>query len=92
MAEADDLRRSPTKIVQVPMDVALVQELDAWATKLGCSRSDVIRAACRREVKRLDNDEADRAYQESYERFPEDPGMGIAGLAAMAQVLEPEDW
>jgi len=92
MAQARNLQPSHSRIVQVPMDAALVADLDAWADKLGRSRSDLIREACRRQVKKLDLDEADRLYRERYEKFPEDPSLAESLGLALGDVLPDEEW
>ena len=89
-------RRDPTstshKVIQVPMEEALVQTLDSWSRELGRSRADIIREACRRYLKHLEREKLDRIYREGYDRFPEEPIMALTQEALLGQVLPKEDW
>ena len=89
-------RGNPTspssKVVQVPMEEALVQSLDSWSKELGRSRAEVIREACRCYLKHLEREKLDRIYREGYDRFPEEPIMALTQQALLSQVLPKEDW
>ncbi|MGH2544791.1 MAG: ribbon-helix-helix protein, CopG family [Ardenticatenaceae bacterium] len=81
-----------TKVIQVPMEEALVRALDSWAQELGRSRADIIREACRRYLKHVEREELDRVYREGYDRVPEEPIMARTQAALLAEVLPREDW
>lgn len=80
------------KVIQVPMEKELVQALDSWSQKLGWSRAEIIREACRRYLKRLEREELDRAYKAGYDRIPEEPTMALTQAALLGQVLPKEEW
>ncbi len=80
------------KIIQVPIDEDLLVELDELSKKEERSRADLIREACRRYLRALEEQQREREYIEGYTRFPEDPASGEAQLAMIADVLSPEDW
>ena len=74
------------------MDVELVQALDLWSDRLGRTRADIIREACRVFLKQLDREESDRAYREGYERHPEQAAIAQTQVALLGQVLSNEGW
>ena len=80
------------RIIQVPMDEALLDALDALSRKEERSRADLIREACRRYLSWLESEELDRAYQEGYLRFPEEPALAELQATLAAQVLSKETW
>lgn len=81
-----------TKIVQVPMDVALLEKLDGLSKQEGRSRSEVIREACRHYLKILALDAMEREYEAGYRRDPEDPALADAQVALAGEVLPAESW
>ena len=80
------------KVIQVPMDESLMKALDSCSQKLGRSRADVIREACRRYLKHLEREEMDRIYREAYDRMPEEPIMAHTQVALLSDVLPKEEW
>ncbi len=80
------------RIIQVPMEEDAVQSLDSLAQRLGRSRADVIRVACRLYVKQIEREELERIYKEGYERVPEEPIMALAQEAMLSEVLPKEEW
>ncbi|MBI2886209.1 MAG: ribbon-helix-helix protein, CopG family [Chloroflexi bacterium] len=80
------------KIIQVPMDEELVAKLDARAEKAGRPRAEIIRAACRAHLRRLEEAEQEQAYIEGYRRIPEDPALAEAMASLAAQILPREAW
>lgn len=81
-----------TKIIQVPMEDELRQRLDSLAEQQKKPRAEVIREACRRYLRRLQEEEWDRQYEEGYRRMPEDVRELDGFLQGYAQVLPEEDW
>ncbi len=80
------------KIIQIPIDAELLLELDELSRKEERSRADLIREACRRYLRDTEEQRLEREYIEGYKRIPEDPALGEAQLAMMADVLPPENW
>ena len=81
-----------TKIVQVPMEDELRQQLDSLAEQQKKPRAEVIREACRRYLHRLQEEAWDRQDEEGYRRMPEDVRELDGFLQGYAQVLPEEDW
>ncbi len=80
------------KIIQVPIDEALLRELNAMSRKQGKNRSELIREACAHYVAEVEEAELDKAYVEGYKRIPDDPALGEAGLKLLAEILPQENW
>ena len=74
------------KIVQVPMEEELRQQLDRLSLAEGRTRAEVIREACRRHLRRSEIGRLDREYEEGYRRLPENPAIAEA-MTAMAAAL-----
>lgn len=84
--------KKKSRIIQVPMPEDLVAKLDAISYAVEESRSFVIREAVARYITSREDAEAIRKYVERYEKYPESPDFGEAQVAAMAEILEPEDF
>lgn len=80
------------RVIQVPMDEALLEALDSVSQRRASSRAEVIREACRRYLKALQDEELDRQYQEGYRRVPEEPALAQAQTSLAGQVLSEEIW
>ncbi len=80
------------KIIQVPMDSALLKDLDRVCKKAKKPRAELVREACAKYLERLDIEEADRRYEESYRKCPESPDFGEAQVSMLNSVLEKEEW
>lgn len=81
----------PNKIIQVPVDDTLLESLDAVSRQRSQSRSALIREACREFMRKVDEEEQDRLYEESYRRFPEPAGESKALLELAAQAFDPDE-
>lgn len=81
-----------TKIIQVPMDEELLKNLNKVCKKQKVKRAALVRQACERLLKQLQEEEMDRQYVEGYKRIPEDPAIGEVGLKLAAEILVKEDW
>lgn len=81
-----------TKIIQVPMNEELLKKLNKYSKKRKIKRAALVRQACERLLKQLQEEELDRQYVEGYRRIPEDSAIGEAGLKLAAEVLAKEDW
>ncbi len=80
------------KVIQVPMDEALLENLNYVSKRQDRPRADLIREACLHYLEQLQVSELDTAYQRGYERIPEHSACGEAQIAVMAQVLPEEEW
>ncbi len=81
-----------TKIIQVPMDTALLKRVSQRSRRGFKSRADFIRLACEHYLQTLDLSDAERRYAEGYLRFPEDDALARSSSKAAAAVLPKEDW
>jgi metal-responsive CopG/Arc/MetJ family transcriptional regulator len=81
-----------TKIIQVPMNEELLKKLNKFSKKQKVKRAALVRQACERLLKQLQEEEWDRQYVEGYRRIPEDPAIGEVGLKLAAEILAKEDW
>jgi metal-responsive CopG/Arc/MetJ family transcriptional regulator len=79
------------KVIQVPFDAELLAELDRISKKERKARAELIRDACREHLHRIEREEMDRIYRESYEKVPESPEWGDLGAKMMAEVLKDEE-
>ena len=79
-------------IIQVPVDNKLLDALKHESTKQNKTRSELIRLACQNYLKRLEQEELDRLYEEGYKKIPEATDIGEAQVAMLNEVINPEDW
>ena len=80
------------KVIQVPIDEGLLQALDRRSRKQGIARSELIRQACQRHLRQIEDEESDRRYQKGYEEFPEEPELGEAQAAIAGRIMPKESW
>ena len=80
------------KVIQVPVDEELLRALDQVSDRLHKARSEVIRQACKRYLRQMENEELDRLYQQGYEKAPEEPELGEAQANLAGQILSKELW
>lgn len=80
------------KIVQVDMDDTLLEALDSASKQEGRTRAELIREACQRYLRRSEDARLEQAYEEGYNRIPEEPMIGQAQVELSAQVLPEENW
>lgn len=81
-----------TKIVQVPMEEQEALALAGMARKMGTSRADLIRKACRAYLDRLAEMDLVRQYEEGYRRIPESSDLAETGASLAGEILPPEEW
>ena len=79
------------KIIQVPVDETLLENLDAVSRQRSQSRSALIREACRQYMRAIEEEEQDRLYAESYRRSPEPASENKALLELAAQAFDPDE-
>ena len=80
------------KVIQVPMDVDLLEELDKRAQMFKQTRAETIRTACRDYLRAIEREEKDRAYQRGYEKHPESTDIGEAQSVIAGDMFEEESW
>ncbi|MBI2864484.1 MAG: ribbon-helix-helix protein, CopG family [Chloroflexi bacterium] len=80
------------KVIQVPVDESLLQELEELSRKQRRTRSEVIRRACERYVREAELAEMDKAYVQGYESIPETETLGEAQAAIAGEFLPEESW
>lgn len=88
------MRKKP-KIIQVPMNDDLLEQLDSYSAERGQSRSAFIREACSEYVAKLTEEELDRQYEEGYRKFPEGPEEEAWAAMAeqeLAKRLAEDEW
>lgn len=80
------------KVIQVPVDEDLLESLDRESKKQNKARAELIRQACERYLRQLENEELDKLYLEGYEKIPEESDLGKVQVAVAGQVLPGETW
>ena len=80
------------KIIQVPMDEGLLNELNYMSRKCGLSRAEFIREACQQYLRQVEDGQMDEIYQEGYRRLPEEPSTGQTQVKLAEQILAEESW
>lgn len=80
------------KIIQVPIEGALLERIDAMAGAVSESRSAFIRKACSHRLKSLETEELERQYAEGYEAQPEDLEWAEASAGLLSKRLPKEKW
>ena len=85
-------KRAPNKVIQVPIDGALLGRLDAAAGRVAESRAAYIREACERRLRSEEAGELNRRYVEGYRRKPETRAWGAVGAKLLARRLKQDRW
>jgi len=80
------------KVIQVPINDGLLQELDSLSRKRRKSRSELIREACQCYLQQVTEAELDEIYQQGYEKVPEELEIGEAQVALTTQITPKESW
>ena len=80
------------KVIQVPVDVELLKDLDSLSKQQGKSRPELIRQACLSYLERVKDEELDKLYQQGYIKIPEEPAVGKIQIAMAAETLSKESW
>ena len=81
-----------SRIVQVPMEDEEAQALAGVARRLGRSRAELIRTACRQYLDRLAEVDRDVAYEAGYRSIPEATELAETSAALAGTVLPREHW
>jgi metal-responsive CopG/Arc/MetJ family transcriptional regulator len=80
------------KVIQVPVDEELLEELDYLSRKQRRARSELIRQACRIYLRQTRQEEMDKAYRQGYQRIPEEAELGEAQVTAVGETISGESW
>ena len=80
------------KIIQVPMDDVLLSDIDRWCERRELPRARFIRESCREYLKKVEEEESDRAYQKGYELHPEEPAAAAAQMKLVKKIAPGEKW
>ena len=81
-----------SKVIQVPVGEALLDSLDELSRERGQSRAALIREACERLLKQLEDERLDREYEEGYRKFPESDEDDEWRMKLVAEVWGEESW
>ncbi len=77
------------KIIQVPIEDALLERIDATAGVVAESRAAFIREACKQRLKRFEAEELDRRYMDGYRRKPEGLDWAESSVRLLSKRLPP---
>ena len=80
------------KVIQVPVDEGLLEELDNLSRKQHRARSDLIRQACRIYLRQAKQEEMDKVYKQGYQRIPEEAELGEAQVTVVGETVSRESW
>ena len=83
------------KVIQIPIGEGLLDSLDETSRERGQSRSALIREACERFLKELEEERLDREYEEGYRRMPEgeeEEAWADMGEKRLAKLLAEDSW
>ncbi len=80
------------RVIQVPVDEELLNDLDSLSKKQRRTRAELIRQACLAYLQQVKNDELDRIYQQGYMKIPEEPQSGEIQVAMSGELLAKESW
>lgn len=81
-----------SKIIQVPMDEELLNQIDATAGVVAESRAAFIRVACQQRLRSLHAKELDRLYVEGHQKHPEGLDWAQSSAALLSKRLPKEKW
>ena len=80
------------KIIQVPMEEELIEQIDATAGVVAESRAAFIREACQQRLKSLHAKDLDRLYIEGHQSHPEDLDWAESSAKLLSKRLPKEKW
>lgn len=84
-----------SKVIQVPVGERLLESLDVLSRKRGQSRAALIREACERLLKQLEDERLDREYADGYRKFPEteeEEAWAEMGVERLSELLAEDSW
>jgi metal-responsive CopG/Arc/MetJ family transcriptional regulator len=80
------------KIIQVPIEDELLEQIDTTAGVVAESRAAFIREACKQRLKSLETRELDRRYMEGYRKKPEELDWAETSAKLLSKRLPKEKW
>jgi metal-responsive CopG/Arc/MetJ family transcriptional regulator len=80
------------KVIQVPLNPDMLEELDRLAEKQSTPRAEIIHQACRQFLKRAEQEELDSRYRKGYAQTPETPQLAEAQVELTKRVIAQEHW
>jgi predicted DNA-binding protein len=78
------------KVIQVPFDEELLKNLNILSKRQRKARSEIVRQACSRYLRQVENEDLDKIYQSGYKRIPEQPEIGEGQIAVIGEILSEE--
>ncbi len=80
------------KVIQVPIDTPLLEQIREWTGERFRNRSDFIRSACIYFIRHLEEVEKDNRYAQGYKEMPEGIDMAKTFAEISRCVMKKEDW
>ena len=80
------------KIIQVPIEDELLEQIDTTAGVVAESRAAFIREACKQRLKSLETKKLDHRYIEGYRKKPEDLDWAETSAKLLSKRLPKEKW
>ena len=80
------------KIIQLPIEDALLAGIDETAKAMATSRAAFIREACKLRLRGLHAQALDRRYKAGYRKHPEQSDWAKSSATMLAQILPEEEW
>ena len=80
------------KVIQLPIDDNLLQNLNDLSKKQHKARAALIREACVGYIAAAEQAELERRYREGYEKIPETADTGAAQLTILKKIVPEEKW
>jgi hypothetical protein len=80
------------KIIQVPIEDELLEQIDTTAGVVAESRAAFIREACKQRLKSLETKELDHRYIDGYRKKPEALDWAEASAKLLSKRLPKEKW
>ena len=80
------------KVIQVPFDEELLKNLNILSKKQRKARAEIVRQACARYLRQVENEDLDRIYQSGYKRIPEQLEAGEGQITVSGEILSEESW
>lgn len=82
----------PRKVIQIPIDEELLNNLNLASKSRRQSRSEFIREACQHYLRQLNEERLDQIYREGYQKLPEEAALGEIQASLAQKVLPEESW
>ncbi|MEQ8187204.1 MAG: hypothetical protein ABRQ39_04475 [Candidatus Eremiobacterota bacterium] len=80
------------KMIQVPMNNELANDIINIAKERGESRAEIIRKACQAYISAIKEKNMEEIYREGYKNVPEDMKMANISSEIYANLASDEEW